>query len=59
MNNRAELIPSKDGYKLLFIRGTYIVHEITVPSIHQAAALAKMWEEQSLTREDLEYDYWS
>lgn len=59
MSNRAEIIPSKDGYKLLFIRGNYIVHELLVPSIHQAAALAKMWEEQSLTLEDLKHDEWN
>ena len=59
MSNRAEIIPSKDGYKLLFIRGSYIGHEIVVPSIHQAAALAKMWEEQSLTLEDLQNDEWN
>ena len=59
MNNRAEIIPLKQAYKLLFIRGSYIVHETIVPSIHQAAALAKMWEEQSLTLQDLQYDEWN
>jgi hypothetical protein len=56
MNNRAEIISLKQAYKLLFIRENYIVHETIVYSIHQAAALAQMWEEQSLTLEDLKYD---
>lgn len=57
MNNRAELIPTKDGFKILFIRGSNILHEKICTSIHHAAALVKMWEEHSLTIEDLlEYE---
>lgn len=58
MNNRAELIPSKNGFKVLFIRGNTIVHEKVFTSIHHAAALVKMWEEESLTIQDLlEYEW--